>query len=425
MPNNIEIRSEEVQEILGKPPRLIIRVGISVVFVLVVVLLVGSWFFKYPDIITASVNLTTQNPPATLNAMATGKISDLFYGENQNITKNSCVAIIENTANYKDVQNLKIILNDNTQQLSNENLQLGELQNYYSNYLRLLNNYQNFLKINYHASKVKAVKTQQNDYEKYGKLIRKKLNLQKQELELSKQQWEREKELFKKQVISNADYEKAQKLYLQQQAAYENVKSNLSSNEMQINNLESQLIDLNLQNSTEINQHKIQIQEAKNNLKAQIGQWEKRYLLISPINGKLTFTSVWSKNQFVNAGETVAVIVPDQKTRVIGKLTIPATGIGKVKKGQTVNIKFDNFPYMEFGLVKGIVKNISLVPITTENGVFYNAELSVPDTLISNYNIKIPFSQQMTGTAEIITEDISLLQRFFNPIKSLFKKNFE
>ncbi len=203
--------------------------------------------------------------------------------------------------------------------------------------------------------------------------------------------------MFEKKVISKADYEKAQKQYLQQQSAYENAKSNLkqylqqqsayenaksslSSNEMQINNLESQIIDLDLQNNKEINQHKIQIEEAKNNLKAQIKQWEKQYLLISPI--------------------TVAVIVPDTKTKVIGRLTISATGIGKVKKDQTVNIKFDNFPYMEFGLVKGKVKNISLVPVT-------------------------PFSQQMTGTAEIITEDISLLQRFFNPIRSIFKKNFD
>jgi hypothetical protein len=30
----------------------------------------------------------------------------------------------------------------------------------------------------------------------------------------------------------------------------------------------------------------------------------------------------------------------------------------------------------------------------------------------------------MKGSAEIITEDLSLFQRFFNPVKSLFKKHF-
>jgi hypothetical protein len=31
----------------------------------------------------------------------------------------------------------------------------------------------------------------------------------------------------------------------------------------------------------------------------------------------------------------------------------------------------------------------------------------------------------MTGTAEIITDDVSLLERFLNPIRSIWKKNVE
>lgn len=44
---------------------------------------------------------------------------------------------------------------------------------------------------------------------------------------------------------------------------------------------------------------------------------------------------------------------------------------------------------------------------------------------ISTYGKQLKFSQQMTGTAEILTDDVRLLERFFNPLKSVWKKNVE
>ena len=51
------------------------------------------------------------------------------------------------------------------------------------------------------------------------------------------------------------------------------------------------------------------------------------------------------------------------------------------------------------------------------------AEVEFPNGLTTNYNKQIKFSQEMQGSAEIITEDIRLIERLFNPIKALFKKN--
>ncbi|HES59568.1 MAG TPA: HlyD family secretion protein, partial [Caldithrix sp.] len=66
MPNEIdkiEIRSDEVQEILGFIPHWIIRGGISVIFFIIILLFIGSWYFKYPDVISSNIIITTQNPP--------------------------------------------------------------------------------------------------------------------------------------------------------------------------------------------------------------------------------------------------------------------------------------------------------------------------------------------------------------------------
>ena len=53
---------------------------------------------------------------------------------------------------------------------------------------------------------------------------------------------------------------------------------------------------------------------------------------------------------------------------------------------------------------------------------FYSLEVELPDGLVTSYKKKLEFTPEMQGTAEIITEDIRLLERFFKPIKSILKK---
>jgi multidrug efflux pump subunit AcrA (membrane-fusion protein) len=49
----------------------------------------------------------------SLKSFATRKITKLFVHENQQITENTIVAIIENTGNYEDVKMLKAIFQRN------------------------------------------------------------------------------------------------------------------------------------------------------------------------------------------------------------------------------------------------------------------------------------------------------------------------
>jgi HlyD family secretion protein len=77
---------------------------------------------------------------------------------------------------------------------------------------------------------------------------------------------------------------------------------------------------------------------------------------------------------------------------------------------------------MEFGMVKGKVKSISLVPITNQQGKFTMVEIEFPDNPTTNYGKVLDFSQEMSGAAEIITEDMRLIERFFNPIKALMRR---
>jgi len=128
----------------------------------------------------------------------------------------------------------------------------------------------------------------------------------------------------------------------------------------------------------------------------------------------------WSDNQNVETGETLFTILPTLQSSPVGKALLPVQGSGKVKQGQRVNVRLNNFPYQEFGYLEGVVKNISNTP---DSKSMYVVEIRFPKGLTTNYGKKLPITRQMEGSAEIITKDIRLIERFFNPIKMILKKH--
>jgi hypothetical protein len=220
-------------------------------------------------------------------------------------------------------------------------------------------------------------------------------------------------------VIADVEFEKAESNYLQKQYQFEGAKTALANTQIQLTQLEQAVLDIQLQYHQQRSQLELSLREAYNNLNNQIASWEHNYLLKSPIEGVVTFTKIWSSNQNLKVGDIAFTVVPEKSDLLIGKVILPIQGSGKVKPGQRVNIKLVNYPYLEYGMVRGIVKTISLIP--TDNNYFVEVEL--PNGLASSYGKSLAFSQEMQGIAEIITDDLRLLERLLNPIKAALNKN--
>jgi hypothetical protein len=107
----------------------------------------------------------------------------------------------------------------------------------------------------------------------------------------------------------------------------------------------------------------------------------------------------------------VVTSMPGNPTTFIGIIQLKMNPSGKVQVGQRVNLKFANYPYMEYGAVKGIVGKISSVP----NGDSYALEVNIPGQMVSTFGKKLEFQQELKGTAEIITEERRLLDRILHP----------
>lgn len=105
-----------------------------------------------------------------------------------------------------------------------------------------------------------------------------------------------------------------------------------------------------------------------------------------------------------------------------GTMLIPSNGVGKIKTGQTVNVRLSGFPYMEFGITKGVVSDDIPVPEKGQDGsVNYRVGIKLPSELVTTYEKRLPFIPRMNGDAEVIVEDRRLIETILGPVKSIMK----
>jgi hypothetical protein len=112
------------------------------------------------------------------------------------------------------------------------------------------------------------------------------------------------------------------------------------------------------------------------------------------------------------------VVVVDGGTTpasLTGYVELSTSQIGKVRVGQRVNLKFVNYPYLQFGVVKGVVSRIAAKPA----GDSYPLEVSLPGQLVTTLGKRLDFERELKGTAEIVTDPRSLLDRIFSPLHAL------
>lgn len=432
--DKIELRSDEVQEIMGTPPSWIIRRGITIILMVILILLAGSWFYKYPDIIVARVTVLSENPPVSVVSRSNGKLVNIFIADKQKVEAGQLLGIIENPADYRDVYHLISVL-DSVQPFFNdphrfnelvldEQYSLGENHNYYSAWATQLREYQTFLNFNTISQRTLTLEKQVVDYHNYIEKLRQKIAVLNKDYILATSQFKRDSALHARKVMSDVDFEKSEAAMLKQKYSYENAMTDLASTQITLNQVKQQIQEQKVLNAETENKLIAGLKEKYENLVSQLKLWEQTYVLKTPIAGQVTFTNFWSENQFVAIGNVVFTVVPFNEQKIIGKATVPLAGAGKVQIGQRVNIKLDNFPHMEFGLLEGKVTNISMVPVATDNGGYYSAEIELSNKLVTNYNKELPFNQEMQGNAEIITKDRRLIERLVEPLVSVFRERF-
>jgi HlyD family secretion protein len=428
---NIELRSDEIQDILGKVPPFLVRSGITGISIIVIVLIAIAAWFKYPDRILSEIQLTTDNPPVYIISRTTAKITDFFVKDNQEVKRGALLAVLESGAMYNDVLAARELVDSiiTTREgldsvllkkiFSGEELELGTLQDEYAGLQKAIQELLDFIKFDKYLIRIRGLENELKDYGvHYNRLWEQRQNKEK-ELEIAEKQYNRMDQLHSEGAVSELELETAEQNYLSQKGQLENARIEMSNTAITMSQLEQSINEFKIERNEERLNAIGKVMESKDRFLSALTDWEQKYLLISPADGLVSLGNYWSENQEAREGDRIMAIVQETSGPIIGKLVLPGRGAGKVEEGQKVIIKFDRYPYMEFGLVTGIVESISLVP----DGNNYYVEVGFPDGLTTSYNQELDFTQEMTGQAEIITETRSFLVRIITPIKSLLRRN--
>jgi multidrug efflux pump subunit AcrA (membrane-fusion protein) len=421
---DIELRSESVQEVLSNPPSWILRYGISIIFVIMSCTLIGTWFIKYPDIITAKAVITSVNPPERLESKVNSRIAKIYVSNAQKVKRGDVLAILESTANYQDVLTLtKAIntINTNYQTLIfpfNElkNLELGEIQTAYIQFHKAYIENELNQKLHPYSQEINAGISSQNENSNRLNSLYAQQKLELAKLSLSDQQLKRSQQLFDKGVISGYDLEIQKVNNLQAKQSYDQTNLAISQQKDAINQTSKQIMGSKIsQEKTDVT-NLSSVYQALDELKKSIHIWQQNYQFIANYDGVFRFQNSWKENQLIKSGDLFATILSENQQQFTGNLIVLSQNSGKIKNNQKVLIKLDNFPYQEYGMLEGKIQSMSTV--TDKEGNYF-IEIAIPSGLTTTFDKKLKFDKELSGQADIITDEMRLIERIFYQFRKI------
>ena len=373
--------SEEAQEILGHIPPWTIRWGITVIFSIFAIIILGCCVIKYPERVNGTVVIRTLNAPVDVVFRSGGNLEIISVSNGDVVKKNDILGVINTGADFKDILSAdSCLLGFAGHQLADAvyndsiygNYQMGDLQGGWTNFTLSCQRYSDYITRAVIRKKSELVREQIDKQKEYYSQMQMQFSTGQEDLQYEEKNFVRDSSLFVMNVVSEQEFDESARRLLQARNSVISFKNQMTA----------------------------------------------------PINGKVSFVHKWDVGQFVNASEHYLTIVPDEHQSVIGIVHIPQASFGKVDTGQKVNVKLEGYPYMEYGMLVGTIGHLSSVPEVLSNSQSapqYTAEILFENGMKTTYGRELRMIQKMNGSAEIITEERSLIMRFLDPVVALFK----
>ena len=425
--------SEEAQQILGRIPSWIVRWGVTVIFAVFALILIGCCIIKYPERVTATVTITTGNSPVDIVAGGSGNLERILVTNSDSVHAGDILGVIHSSAGWKDVLTVERHLRE-TAGLPLDALVLhgwiysqwsmGDIQSEWSAFSTACRQLREYMERDVIGRRMDLVREQISKQREYYSRMQAQAELMEEDLALELKDFRRDSLLFSEKIIPSVDYERAMRDLLSVLREQESFRSQMTSTELAVLQLEQQLAELSIQRDDEVLSLEREIKGCRERLAARICSWSLSCLLTSPMDGLVSFVRKWDKGQFISAGESFVTVVPSEEQSPVGIVKVPQASFGKVCTGQKVNVRLNGYPYMEYGLLVGEIGYLSSVPEAaagSQTEPQYTAEIVFPDGMVTTYGRELRLIQKMDGTAEIITQDRRLIMRFLDPVAALFK----
>ena len=136
------------------------------------------------------------------------------------------------------------------------------------------------------------------------------------------------------------------------------------------------------------------------------------------LDGMVSYIGAY-EDEMVKDGEVVFIVLPEKIEHYMACLRMPASEYGKLAFNQRVNLRIDNYPFEDVGVISATLpmEITNLVP--NESGI-YEIYLPLGEVLETNRNVLIPFQHELTGMAQVTIDNSTILERIFSRLKEAF-----
>ncbi|WP_165384721.1 HlyD family secretion protein [Sphingobacterium corticibacterium] len=413
------MHSEDLQEIIAKPPSWLLQRGISFVLLTILLILGLSVFIRYPEIVPANMKLTTVDAPKIVVSRTAGHLVKLLVEEGTPVTPDMDLAYMESTADHTQVlallERLKSIRAKDNILLNLEHIappqsmDLGELQNDYHNFYLAYLNYRAIDKEGIFNKRKAILLRELANTDDQNRHIQESYELQKRELALAEEEYNKYRILAEKKIVSQMELQQKEALLLSKRQSIPQMENNLITNNSSLLAKSKELSEIDNQ----ILEESKKFLQALNSFISSAENWKKQYVLSSSSTGKLIYGSFLQEGQLVQNGQEMFYVYTKNED-FYGEMYIPQQASSKVGVGQEVLIKVRSYPYQEYGYLHGKISYLSDIPL--QDSVFF----SKVDLIRTAQDSLIKLKPGIRADAEIITEDQSIFKRIWmNLTKSL------
>lgn len=420
--SNLNLKSEEVQEILGTPPGWLLRYGTLLFFLIIVLLFWLSYWIKYPDVVEHEIIISFNDPPIKMISPNSGYIDLIYASQNQKVKKGQLLVTFKTDADYQDVLTiyenlLKVKSLDINKLISinlDENIRVGEIQNSLLEFIEMQKQYSNQLKGDNVSFTKKDVQKQIVALESgvlYLINLKENISVQIDNIQI---QLKNEEVMVKMDKLSQTELNKTRDKYIGLNSNLNATEAEIKDKQIKINTLKNELISINLGGEKGREIAELKLKDSFIQLKTKISQWIYTNLIISPSDGVLQIISGNLKaDQYISKDEPLFIIIPSQSKEMRGIMNIPFTESGNIEKNQKVLVRLKSYPSAQYGILEGRVLNISKVAIELNNEMVSPINVNFQNGLITTKGYKISNEQELSGTGRIITKEKRFIQRIF------------
>ena len=415
-------RSDLALEIISRKPDFLERWALLIFLGILLLLLASTWFIEYPDMIEANAVLTANHAPKEIVTRQEGRLVRLFKQNDATVLQNDIIGWIESTASHEEVialakqldSSMILLATGRTDKVAGLFYQhfthLGELQATYQQFIASYQQFCDYFVNGFYNRKKEMLQQDIFSLNQLTRTVDQQREIAELDLKLAEESFMMRDLLYNEKVISREELREEKRKLLNKQSTLPQLSAANISNGNQVRDKQKEIFQL----EHDIAQQKLIFEQMLETLRSTVDDWMRKYLLRAPVDGRMAFVMPLQENMFLQTGKLLGYVVPTETT-YYAELQLPQINFGKIDTGMHVQLRFNAYPYQEFGFIDSKINYISKVP--SDSG--FLATAAIGTTLVTNYNRPVPYKNGLKAQGIVITRNMRLLNRiYYNIIKA-------